>query len=44
VITILRSGTQPHFDVYDWVYHEYIDSRPLEKDLVELFKRELRGG
>jgi hypothetical protein len=44
VITILRSGSQPHFDVYDWAYLEYIDSRPLEKDLLELFRLELRGG
>ena len=44
VITILRSGTQPHFDVYDWAYLEYIDSRPLEKDLLERFRLELRGG
>src|SRR5579863_8493153 len=38
VITILRSGSQPHFDVYDWAYLEYIDSRPLEKDLLERFR------
>jgi len=44
VITILRSGSQPHFDVYDWAYLEYIDSRPLEKDLLERFRMELRDG
>jgi len=44
VVTILRSGTQPHFDVYDWNYLEYIDSRPLEKDLLDRFRLELRGG
>jgi nucleoside 2-deoxyribosyltransferase len=43
VITILRAGTIPHFDVRDWTYLEYIDSRPLEADLIEQLKFELRG-
>ena len=42
VITILRSGADVHFDVRDWTYIEYFDSRPLEKDLLARFKFELR--
>jgi hypothetical protein len=42
VITILRSGTTPHFDVRDWTYLEYSDSRPLERDLLERFQFELQ--
>ena len=42
VITILRAGSTVHFDVQDWTYLEYIDSRPLESDLVERFKWELQ--
>lgn len=38
VITILRSGTTAHFDVHDWAYLEYIDSRPLEHQLREWFR------
>jgi hypothetical protein len=41
VITIMRAGTEPHFDVRDWTYLPYIDSRPLERDLVERFKYEV---
>jgi len=33
IITISRSGTKIHFNVRDWPYIEYFDSRPLEKDL-----------
>ena len=42
VITILRAGTVPHFDVRDWTYLEYFDSRPLETDLIEQLRFELR--
>jgi hypothetical protein len=42
VITILRAGTTAHFDVHDWTYLEYFDSRPLETDLTEQLKFELR--
>ena len=41
VITIMRAGTEPHFDVRDWTYLTYVDSRPLERDLVERFKYEV---
>jgi hypothetical protein len=41
VITILRSGTTAHFDVQDWAYIEYFDSRPLESDLLDQLKFEL---
>src|SRR5207247_6823720 len=41
VITIMRTGTKAHFDVQDWTYLEYADSRPLERDLVERFRYEL---
>lgn len=41
VITILRTGTTAHFDVQDWTYLEYFDSRPLETDLLEQLKFEL---
>ncbi|HEY3904800.1 MAG TPA: hypothetical protein VGM14_12900 [Streptosporangiaceae bacterium] len=43
VITILRAGTVPHFDVRDWTYLEYFDSRPLEADLIEQLTFELQG-
>jgi hypothetical protein len=42
VITILRSGTNIHFDVRDWTYTEYFDSRPLENDLLQRFEFELQ--
>ncbi len=41
VITIIRSGAKPHFDVQDWVYLEYIDSRPLEHHIRQRFAFEL---
>ena len=44
VITIIREGSKPHFDVQDWTYLEYIDSRPLERDLFERMKIELSRG
>lgn len=44
VVTIMRKGTAAHFDVQDWTYLEYIDSRPLERDLTERFRYELASG
>jgi hypothetical protein len=41
VITILRAGAVAHFDVHDWAYLEYIDSRPLEHQLRERFRFEM---
>jgi hypothetical protein len=41
VITIARRGTQIHFDVKDWTYIPYIDSRTLERDLKERLTNEL---
>ncbi|MFL6147430.1 MAG: TIR domain-containing protein [Pseudonocardiaceae bacterium] len=41
VITILREETVRHFDVYDWSYIPYTDSRPLERLLLERFGHEL---
>jgi hypothetical protein len=43
VITIIRAGNTAHFDVCDWTYLEYFDSRPLETDLAERFKFEIRA-
>lgn len=42
VITILKAGTQVHFDVQDWPYIAYVDSRPLERDLTERLRLELQ--
>ena len=42
VITLLRAGTTPHFDVRDWTYLEYFDSWPLESDLRERLADELQ--
>lgn len=39
--TILRAGAIPHFDVHDWPYLEYADSRPLERQLRERFRFEV---
>jgi hypothetical protein len=41
VITIMREGDQIHFDVQDWTCLKYIDSRPLERDLIKRFNIEL---
>lgn len=41
VITIAREGTPIHFDVKDWTYIAYIDSRILERDLTKRFEFEL---
>jgi hypothetical protein len=41
VITIMRDGSNVHFDVQDWTYLPYIDSRPLERELIERFNIEL---
>lgn len=42
VITIARRETQIHFDVKDWTYIPYIDSRTLERDLKERLTNELQ--
>lgn len=42
IITLLRTGTTAHFDVRDWAYLEYFDSRPLESDLRERLSYELQ--
>jgi hypothetical protein len=45
VVSIARQGTMIHFDVKDWTYIPYIDSRLLERDLRKRFEFELsRGG
>lgn len=41
VITILREGTERHFDIYDWTHISYMDSRPLERLLIERFEHEV---
>lgn len=41
VVTIAREGTPIHFDVKDWVYIPYTDSRLLERDLKKRFEYEL---
>jgi len=41
VITIARRDTKIHFDVKDWTYIPYIDSRILERELKERFEYEL---
>lgn len=42
VITIARRETPIHFDVMDWTYIPYIDSRTLERDLRERLTNELQ--
>ncbi|MFE5964150.1 TIR domain-containing protein [Streptomyces sp. NPDC056463] len=44
VVTLLKEGSKAHVDVRGWNYLKYIDSRPLEEDLVERFKAELQEG
>jgi TIR domain len=41
VVTIMRLGTKVHFDVKDWTYMTYIDSRLLERDLTKRFEHEV---
>ena len=41
IITTAREGTKIHFDAQDWPYIPYIDSRPLEADLLKRFRLEL---
>jgi hypothetical protein len=41
VITTAREGTVIHFDVKDWTYIPYTDSRILERDLKKRFEYEL---
>ncbi len=43
VVSILREGTERHFDVYDWNYISYIDSRPLERALRDRFHYEINA-
>jgi len=40
VITTVRKGTTVHFDVKDWTYIEYDDSRTLERELMKRLKAE----
>lgn len=44
VITIMREGTKAHFDVQDWTHLSYVDSRPLERDLLQRFQYEVNSG
>lgn len=44
VVTLLKQGSKAHVDVRGWNYLEYIDSRPLEEDLVERFNAERQNG
>jgi hypothetical protein len=41
VVTILRAETKVHFDVKDWTYMTYFDSRLLERDLIRRFEHEI---
>jgi hypothetical protein len=41
VVTIARTGTLIHFDVKDWNFLNYQDSRILEGDLRRRFEYEL---
>ena len=41
VITVAREGTSIHFDVKDWTYIPYIDSRLLERDIKKRVEFEL---
>jgi hypothetical protein len=41
VVTIIKDTSSPHFDVQDWTYIRYADSRPLEDELRRRFKYEL---
>jgi hypothetical protein len=44
VVTCAREGTDIHFDVKDWTYIPYADSRVLEKALLDRFTFELEKG
>ena len=41
VVTIARKESKIHFDVKDWKYLEYVDSRVLERDLRARFEHEI---
>lgn len=41
IVTIAREGTPIHFDIKDWTYLTYIDSRILERDIKKRFEFEL---
>ena len=40
-MTIIRDTAVAHFDVQDWTYIKYNDSRPLERSLRDRFAYEL---
>jgi hypothetical protein len=44
VVTCAKEGTTIHFDVKDWTYIPYNDSRVLEKALLDRFRFELEKG
>lgn len=44
VITIVKDTATVHFDVQDWTYVKYADSRPLERELRTRFEYELDIG
>jgi hypothetical protein len=44
IVTCAREGTDIHFDVKDWTYIPYSDSRILERELVNRFRFELEKG
>ncbi len=44
VVTCARQGTEIHFDVKDWTYIPYNDSRVLEKALGDRFRFEIEKG
>lgn len=44
VVTCAREGTTIHFDVKDWTYIPYNDSRVLEKALLDRFRFEIEKG
>lgn len=41
VVTIIKANATAHFDVQDWTYISYSDSRPLEADLRVRFEYEV---
>ncbi len=41
IITIAREGTVVHFDIKDWRYIPYTDSRVVEKELTKWFENEI---
>jgi hypothetical protein len=41
VVTLINNASTPHFDVQDWTFIRYSDSRPLEKELATRFEYEI---